>query len=523
MKSRVRISAFVALGRLLAGVTPFVALVLVVSLTSTHAAWGQVLIGDVFIDEYEGWTDTFNGVPQAGVGPNWGIHLQRDTLMESSDGRAGDGTAANGDYTPYVMVNTQSLLADTYDLSATLRTSDNDGFGLVFGYQDLDNYFRVSLRGQAANLGFPQGVAVQKVVGGVATQIAGPDATFLPPTNADPIEAGVSVDGPAWAVSVGGTEILSGSDADLSAGGYGVLSWAQKQVSAATSGQWGTELERIAVDAGASSVEHTFASASPVAWRTLAMTNSAGAQGAEGEDLGNFRLDFRGGTIQDDTNGYEWATADTPNVDFIGPAIAVDEPGSDALADYQMRVRLANLDDDGIGVLVRVQDDDNFYRVNFARQAMDDAGQRAPQGMSVQKVKDGVWTELFRDDQENPLFVFTDRTADRDEIPFDLTVRATGNALAIQVIDDPDGAATVIDYPLIVDTDDPLLSGSVGLTNWGSGDADNGVVFSRFGGASGPLLVVPEPCTLILLALGALAVLPVAIRRRRGAARRGSA
>jgi hypothetical protein len=263
-----------------------------------------------------------------------------------------------------------------------------------------------------------------------------------------------------------------------------------------------------------------FANAIPVAWRTLQMTNAEGGQGGQGEDLGNFRQDFRNATIQDDTNGYEWGTVTAPNVDFIGPAIVVDEPGSDAFTNYKMKVRLTNLDDDGIGVLVRVQDDDTFYRINFARQGMGTNEDRAPQGMSVQKVKDGVWSELFRDDQDNPLFVFTDRVGGdtpHDEIPFDLTVRAVGNKLFVQVIDDPDGAANVIDYPVIIDADDPLLSGSVGLTNWGSGDAGNGVIFSAYGGVEGPLLVVPEPSSLVLLGLGALAAVSMVLRRRRAA------
>ena len=70
------------------------------------------------------------------------------------------------------------------------------------------------------------------------------------------------------------------------------------------------------------------------------------------------------------------------------------------------------VDDDGLGVIVRAQDDNNFYRINFTRQAMlpaNTAGndwERAPQGLSIQKVLNGVWSEIFRDNQTTPLFVY---------------------------------------------------------------------------------------------------------------------
>lgn len=515
MKTRTTVATCAGGSTAIGGCVLFAALVAGLCLAPVNLVDAETLVGDAF-DTYSGWADTYSGVPVSGVGPNWGVLFANHTLSESSDGRAGDGTGGDGNYTPYIMVNTVlGSVPSTYQLSARLQTVDNDGLGVVFGYQDNDNYFRVSVRSQGANLGFPQGVAVQKVVGGVATQIAGPDAGFLPPTDNTPFDVNVSVEGTAWSVGVNGTPMLSGDDADLSPGHYGVMSWAQKQVSSSRP-QWGTQLESMAFSSKYLSVEHAFTSVSPVAWRTLAMTNAEGAVGGQGEDLGNFRLDFRDATIQDDTNGYEWATVTAPNVDFIGPAIVVDEPGSEAFTNYEMKVRITNFDNDGVGVLVRVQGDDTFYRINFANESMGADQRRAPQGMSVQKVEDGVWSELFRDDQDAPLFVFTD-SAEGNVVPFDLLVRAVGNELSVRVIDDPDGAANVIDYPVIIDAVDPLLSGTVGFTNWGNGDAGAGVVFSRFGGVSGPLLVVPEPSTLVLLGLGVLgACLPLVRRRRAG-------
>jgi hypothetical protein len=66
---------------------------------------------------------------------------------------------------------------------------------------------------------------------------------------------------------------------------------------------------------------------------------------------------------------------------------------------------MGSADNDVYGVLVRVQDDNNFYRVSFHNDAAAIGTTRPPRGMSVQKVRNGVWTELYRDDQANIPFL----------------------------------------------------------------------------------------------------------------------
>ena len=194
------------------------------------------------------------------------------------------------------------------------------------------------------------------------------------------------------------------------------------------------------------------------------------------------------------------------------PEAVVDEPGSESFADYEMRVRLGGRDNDGLGVLVRVQDDDNFYRVNFATEGIGATEQRAPSGLSVQKVQNGVWSELFRDDQDNPLFVYANGPAGTTPATglnmFDLSVRAIGNTLAVQVTDQ---MGNVFDYPLITDPDNPLLTGTVGLTTWG----DEHVYYTSYGGQAGPLLtLIPEPASMALAAVAGVAL--AGLWRRRG-------
>src|SRR5690606_27959590 len=118
---------------------------------------------------FEGWTDvngTMNGV---GADANWGVLLTGDKpLIEGSDGAVAfsttTGTAADGMYRPYILINNTDITPANYTINASMATTDNDGFGIVFGYVDESNYFRIGLRGQAGgNNGFQEGMSIQKV------------------------------------------------------------------------------------------------------------------------------------------------------------------------------------------------------------------------------------------------------------------------------------------------------------------------------------------------------------------------
>jgi hypothetical protein len=217
------------------------------------------------------------------------------------------------------------------------------------------------------------------------------------------------------------------------------------------------------------------------------MKNAAGVtvlNTASRDDIGNFGLDINDPWILQHSNGAENATFG--NVDFIGPSVVVDEAGATSMSNYDMRVRLGAADNDGYGVLVRVQNDDNFYRVNFANEAMGVDSIRAPRGLSVQKVRNGVWSEIYRDDQTTPLFVPPVAAAGTNPgsgsfASFDVSVGVVGNSMKIQVRDQ---GGNVINYPLITDSNDPILTGSVGLTNWGT----ENTYYMNYGGTAGPMV-----------------------------------
>jgi autotransporter-associated beta strand protein len=449
------------------------------------------LIANPFITSYQNWID-----PLPAVGGNWRINMGNETLMETSGGVPAGSVGTNtGTFNPTILLQNAFTTPSTYDLTATMITNDDDGLGLVFGWQPNGDYFRASLRQQSGgSFGHTQGLSVQKVVGGVATQlnpasgVAGPDAiTQSQIDNRTPFDLKVAVNGNNYEVFFDGASLASGTDADLQPGKIGVYSWAQSQDTSA-SRAWGTEVQAISVsDGGGTLYSGTFTNASlPVSFRNVTMTNSSGVSTTTtttGADSGNLGLDFRNGWVYDNTNGFVNATVVAPNTDFIGPAIAVDSPGATALGDYEMRVRLGTNDNDGQGVLVRVQDDNNFYRINFTNQAQGAGETRPAAGLSVQKVRNGVWSELFHDDQSAPLFVpdFGPGTPSSGTPTYDLSVRVQGDQIMVRVTTD----SAVYDYPVITDAVDPLLTGSVGFTQWG----DQGTYWMPYGGVPGPLVV----------------------------------
>ncbi len=465
---------------------------------STTSAVGQTLVGNVFSHSFENWVDvngdatTTNGIGPAG----WGVLLTDDKpLLEGSDGRPGDGAivdgAANGNWKPYILINNADVTPANYTINATMATTDNDGMGIVFGYQNEDNYFRLSLRREAgSNFGYSTGTSIQKVVNGVTTQIYF-DNIVDHPNN--PFDVTLQVAGSD--ISVVFPDFTHNvSDSDLQPGKYGIHSWGQKQTGA-TDRQYGTMVHQLSVTSASLNRVHDFDNAVVADWRRLDMVNRNGATSTVGEFFGNFRQDFRNGTIVDDTNGNLPGPALDPNnpndtynrADFIGPAVVIDEPGNGSWSNYVFSTRLFTNDNDGIGVVFRVASDNNsFYRVNFINEGGTATSGRPPRGMSMQKFANGTWTELYNEN-DNPSFVFT------PGVPFDVSVIAEGNTFKVGVVSDPDGAVTAINYDPIVDSSSPLLTGSVGFANWGNGDTNLGSVYSAYGNGSAPLLSATLP------------------------------
>lgn len=159
------------------------------------------------------------------------------------------------------------------------------------------------------------------------------------------------------------------------------------------------------------------------------------------------------------------------------------------MANYRFTTRLENRDDDGIGLLFRVADDGSFYRINWATEGSGTGTTRPPAGMSIQKYKHGIWTQVFSETM--PKFL------PADSVPFDVIVSAVDSTFKVDVLNDPDGTATTISYGVFVDHTDPILTGSVGFTNWANGEGGDGAIYSAFLGDSDGLVTAISTYTVI--------------------------
>jgi hypothetical protein len=250
-------------------------------------AEAATLVGDPFVSPTTGWVDAF---PPPTRGGNWRLNLHAPTMMDTNNLNppTSGATTNDGSYQPDVLVKDTFVAPATYDLTARMHTNDDDIIGLVWNYQDPNNYFRVGIRTQAAgSFGGTQGLAVQKIVGGVLTQIS-PNGTGVgaatPITqaminNRTPFDLKVAVDGANYQVSFNGTPIVSGTDPDLASGRkVGIQSWAQLSDTDETPDPvfWGSELESISITQGDTVLYSESFAARPHQWRQLVMTNATG-------------------------------------------------------------------------------------------------------------------------------------------------------------------------------------------------------------------------------------------------------
>src|SRR5215213_5625969 len=145
-------------------VTRCVGILFAFGLFSVEAS-AQALVGNPFINTTAtGWTDAFPPPTRAG---NWRLSLHNPTLMDTNNANppnTGGGTNT-GLYQPDVLYQNNFLAPATYDLNATMRSNDDDLMGLVWNFQDANNYFRVGMRQQplSGNFGGTEGLSVQKI------------------------------------------------------------------------------------------------------------------------------------------------------------------------------------------------------------------------------------------------------------------------------------------------------------------------------------------------------------------------
>ena len=204
----------------------FVAAFLVVAMLDQRAS-AQTLVTSPFVTGFEGWQDTYVSQPtQVGGAPSWGVLLTPDPistqrfLMETGDGREADGVAGDGQL--QALHFDQLAGYDTGELHDQLSVGHarQRWFWPCLWLSRQPQLFSSRIPRSGHRFRLSTRHSVQKVVGGVITQLGTPSLVNVPLINGTPFEAKVVVTGTSYDIqtntSVGGTftSILSGSDAE---------------------------------------------------------------------------------------------------------------------------------------------------------------------------------------------------------------------------------------------------------------------------------------------------------------------
>jgi len=219
-----------------------------------------------------------------------------------------------------------------YVVSAKILSSDNDAVGIMFRYQDEDNYYRFSWYAEGKTR------RLEKRVNGVFKVLAQDSAVYSVGRS---YAVQISASGSSLKVAIDGATIFSVTDASLNKGTIALYSYYNAggyfddiQVHDLVSGNLllsenfsdGDFIGWTVVDEGNEG--------GPSAWKivngSLAQTSNIGSTGGDNGRVGTYALYTRGSWV-----------------------------------DYRVAVKIRSSDNDFIGVMFRVQDSNNYYRLSW--------------------------------------------------------------------------------------------------------------------------------------------------------------
>ena len=445
-------------------------------MTVVSSVTAQTLLEENFSSGFEEWTvvhppGAFNGSTR------WQVGAAGETLFENSNVRAPDSAG--------MLINDAKTGAN-YTYKALLMSGDDDGIGLVFGYKDSANFYRIMFAAQPERNTFPgEGWLLERVVDGSAIHLGGddysedwePEFMYM---QGYPFEVTIKATGKKLTITVvddpeeDGTEyelvnnLTIPADAD---GNVGLASWEQ-----AGGIPPGSHFSDISVDGKVAAMPNPLEG-----WEEVIPLNyeendflEGGNEGIPLWSVGITTDSAAGGILTESSNsgliGTEIEMEDeqfNSNIDWVGGMLV---KGDVKWKDYRISTKLhpypfcafTGCWVNGHGVVFRYKDPENFYRLSFSSRNPGDSLPR--QGVSVQKVVNGEWSEVFWEKGaafSSKKFV-PSGIADKSE--FDLTMSIVGNQLEFTIVNDPDGTSKVFNYGPIEITG--VDSGKVGFFSW---------------------------------------------------------
>lgn len=441
---------------------------------SAPAAPATLLYSEDFNNKLTGWTAV---KPAAGVWVDGDMLWVFNKLSDSFGEQSNIYTGASAGSTTRIGV---SLINDTapptsgFVYSARMNSGDDDGFGLIWGYQDENNFYRITFSTQTTRTApnWPaQGLTVDRMSNGVPVDVFGPDSSFIA-TRGRPFDVTLAVTNSTLTLTVVddplGTPVTYTFNTDVSpvvlpsvpSGKVGIFSWGMSTPVSPANFQ-SFRAYNLALS------PTPLVNANPATllpgWSFLTPPGGAGRTNAVNETVWGFAYSptgERGTLINVDDQAPNNSAAATTN--FPAPSAV----GGDASwSNYVYSARFVLGDNDGFGVLLRYQNPTNFYRIAFRAQASTSG---IKQGISVQKDINGVYQQMFASTGIIPPYTLNTKQV------FDVYAFIRTNRLQVIAVTAPDTAPVVassgpIDMDLTAGTVD---TGKIGVFSWAQfGDA----------------------------------------------------
>jgi hypothetical protein len=241
-----------------------------------------------------------------------------------------------------------------YLVSLRMRSADNDSLGVLFRYQDADNYYRFSWSAEGKSR------RLEKRVNGVFQLLARDNAPYRTGRN---YALQISARGNQLIVIVDGKTIFSVTDTSFRQGTIGLYSFRNA----------GSRFDDVKVRdliTGNLLLADSFTDGNHVGWTII----------DEGNDGGPSVWSVADGVLRQSSN--IGSTVDNGNLGTY----ALYTRGS--WADYRVTLKLSSSDNDRLGVMFRFQDSENYYRFSW--------DQGSP-GRRLSKHENGVYKILAED------------------------------------------------------------------------------------------------------------------------------
>lgn len=438
------------------------ALLLLAASDSVQADPATLLFEDNFTGDIPGWTPV---QPAGGVwvdGPMlWQFDKVSNSFRENSNIHTG-GTAGSATRLAVMLIH-DTVAPPNFSYTARLTAGDDDGFGLIWGYENEATFYRIAFSWQANRTAvWPAlGVTVDRMSNNVPTDIVAATTAFVGTVNR-PFDLSIGVTNGLLTVDVtddplgasgGPFPINIATDVALptsAAGRVGMFSWGQQGNNPA-----GFRIQSPTLN-GTSLDTAVINSVLTNDW-SFTITPSTANDYPNDTGTWGFAKDINGPLgmmIENNDSAPENTAASSTNTPVNAAVI-----GDLNWSNYVVSVRFITPDDDGFGVMLRYQDRTNWYRIGFRRQ---NSLLGVKQGISVQKNVNRTFDQMFHDQT----FVVPINAA------FDVHAAMRDNSLQIMCVLNPDSTSPTvssfgpIDMSASALVTDNLATGKAGVFSW---------------------------------------------------------